>query len=131
LVESIDNPIFVLKKPTMSISFVKDKIQVDTRRDALKIHLMIKAYQKGVALSDADIDTLIELKEIGYNKEFFENCVRKGYFRSNQTVRNAVARMTSMGILTYKKRGERDVNTEFLPEVNSDKVIFQYMIGNP
>lgn len=115
----------------MSISLVKDRIQVDSRRDAVKLHLMIKAFQNKINLSEADIETLIELKEVGYNKEFFDNCIRKGYFRSSQTVRNAVARMTNMGILTYKKRGERSVSTDFLPELSSDRVIFQYMIGNP
>lgn len=114
----------------MSINFHKDKIQVDTKRDALKLHLMIKSFQKGVTLSESDIDSLLELRETGYNPAFFLNCVGKGFYKSEQTVRNAVAKMTNMGILTYRKRGERKINPEYLPEVDSEKVIFQYLVGN-
>lgn len=114
----------------MSIDLIKDKIQVDTRRDALRLHLLIKSFQKGLNLSESDINSLIELRELGYNSTFFKSCVTKGFFKSEQTVRNAIARMTGMGILTYTKRGERQIDVSFFPEVGTDKVIFQYLVGN-
>ena len=60
----------------------------------------------------ADINTLVELNRLGYNKEFFESCVDKGYFASKQTVMNAISKMTALGILSYKRRGERIINRE-------------------
>lgn len=114
----------------MAIDLIKDKIHVDTRRDALRLHLLIKSFQKDLNLSESDINSLIELREMGYGPSFFKSCVTKGFFKSEQTVRNAIARMTGMGILTYAKRGERSINPEFFPEVGSDKVIFQYLVGN-
>lgn len=114
----------------MAIDLIKDKIQVDSKREALKLHLLIKSYQRGLNLSDSDIDSLIELRELGYNRDFFESCVKKGFFKSIQTVRNAIARMTTLGILRYTRRGERQIDTSFFPEVGNEKVIFQYMIGN-
>lgn len=114
----------------MAIDLIKDKIQVNTRRDALRLHLLIKSFQKGLNLSESDINSLIELREIGYNSAFFKSCVSKGFFKSEQTVRNAIARMTGMGILAYTKRGERQIDETFFPEVGSDKVIFQYLVGN-
>lgn len=114
----------------MAIDLIKDKIQMDTKRQALKLHLLIKSFQRGLNLSDSDIDSLIELRELGYNSDFFKSCVTKGFFKSEQTVRNAIARMTNLGILSYSKRGERQIDLKFFPEVGSEKVIFQYMVGN-
>ncbi len=110
--------------------FIKNKIQVASKEDVLKLHLLVKCFQKGITLSNADLDSLVELYGHGYCREFFTACVDKGYYKSEQTVRNAVARMTNLGILTYKKRGERSINPEFLPETKSDKVMIQYLVGN-
>ena len=110
--------------------FINDKIQVSTKADALKLHLMVKCFQKGISLSNADISSLVELYETGYSQDFFQNCISKGFYKSEQTVRNAVARMTNMGILTYKRRGERSINPEFLPETKADKVLIQFLVGN-
>lgn len=115
----------------MAIELIKEKIQVHDRRAALKLHLWIKSFEKGHNLSEADIDCLIELRELGYCTGFFKSCVAKGFYKSQQTVRNAIARMTILGILTYEKRGERKIDTSFFPEVSNEKVIFQYLIGNP
>ena len=114
----------------MATDLIRDRIQVRSKTDALKLHLMVKCFQKGLALSSADISSLVELYETGYSPTFFKNCVAKGFYKSEQTVRNAVAKMTTMGILSYKKRGERKINAEFIPETKSDKVIIQYLVGN-
>ena len=98
----------------MSVSLVQDKIPVKNRDEALRIHLLIKSYLSGHDLSMADINTLVELNRLGYNKEFFESCVDKGYFASKQTVMNAISKMTALGILSYKRRGERIINREYL-----------------
>lgn len=112
------------------INFLKDKIELTKKDDVLKLHIIIKCFKNGFNLSDADINSLIELKNSGYNDEFFKKCVDKGYYKSEQTVRNAIAKMTNLGILSYKKRGERVINTDFIPDVQSDKVVVQYIVGN-
>ena len=119
-----------LIETTEMIDFYKEKVQVSSKDDALRLHLMIKCFEKGVSLSDADISSLVELSQVGYSPEFYDSCVRKGYFKSNQTVRNAVGRMTAMGILTSPKRGERIVNPDYMPNTKSEKVMIQYLIGN-
>lgn len=114
----------------MATDFIKDQIKVNTKADALKLHIMIKCFQRGFNLSHADVDTLVELHESGYNTGFFRTCVSKGYYKSEQTVRNAVAKMTGLGILSYRKRGERVISSEYIPETKSDKVMIQYLVGN-
>ena len=112
------------------IQLFKEKLELREKDDVIKLHIMIKSYEKGFNLSEADIDSLIELKNTGYNSEFFENCITNKFYKSEQTVRNAVAKMTNLGILSYKRRGERNINKEFLPDISEEKVIMQYIIGN-
>lgn len=112
------------------INFFKEKLQLKDRDDVIKLHIMIKSYEKGFNLSEADIDSLIELKNTGYGSKFFENCVEKGFYKSEQTVRNSIARMTNLGILFYKKRGERNINKEYIPEITEDKIVIQYLVAN-
>lgn len=109
---------------------IQEKISVKDKREALVLHLLIKSFQHKWNLSMADIYTLVELDKLGYNKDFFLSCVKQNYYKSEQTVINAVSKMTKMGILTYEKRGERTINQEYLPRVTSDKVILKYLVGN-
>jgi hypothetical protein len=110
--------------------FFKEKVQLASKTEALRLHVVVKCFQKGIHLSMADIESLVELYEIGYSPDFFSSCVSKGYFKSNQTVQNAVGRMTKLGILTAPKRGERFINPEYLPDTKADKVMIQYLVGN-
>lgn len=112
------------------VDIIKDKIEVGSKTEALKLHLLVKCFQKGISLSEADVSVLVELYEVGYSPQFFASCVRKGYYKSEQTVRNSVGRMTTLEILKYEKRGERIINPEFLPPTASDKVIMQFLVGN-
>jgi predicted transcriptional regulator len=92
--------------------------------------MIIKSYQSNYNLSKADIDTLFELYKTGYNDSFYKNCIDNGYFKTKQTIRNSVAKMTNLGILTYKRRGERYVSEKFVPKVDTSGVIFQYLVRN-
>lgn len=112
------------------ITFLKEKIELAEKEDVLKLHIIIKCFQKGIHLSEADIDCLIELNKTGYGTKFYKNCIARDFYKTEQTVRNAIGKMTTLGILTYKKRGERYVNKEFLPEITNDQVLIQYIAGN-
>jgi predicted transcriptional regulator len=112
------------------INFFKEKILLENKDDVIKLHLVIKSFQKNYNLSRADIDTLFELYKTGYNDQFYKNCIDKEYFKTKQTVRNSVAKMTNLGILSYKKRGERSVAEDFVPKIDTEKAIFQYLVGN-
>lgn len=111
-------------------NFFKEQIGLKSIEDVVKLHMFIKSYQLGHNLSKAEIDTLYELYKVGYSELFYKNCVDKGYFKTKQTVRNCVTKLTNCGILSYKKRGERYVAEKFVPRITSDRVIFQYLIGN-
>lgn len=112
------------------INFFKEKIEFKDLDDVIKLHMIVKGYENNYNLSRADIDTLFELYKVGYGHEFYKNCVDKGYFKTKQTVRNSVTKMTNLGILNYKKRGERHIRDGYIPQVTEQKVIFQYLVGN-
>lgn len=110
--------------------FINERIQVQSKSEALKLHLIVKCFQKGISLSNAELDSLIELYEVGYSPEFYSNCVEKGYFKSEQTVRNAVANMKILGILSAPKRGQRVIDPEYLPNTKADKLMINFLVGN-
>ena len=112
------------------INFFKEKIEFDSVDSIIKLHMLIKSYQLGYHLSEADINTLFELHKTGYGSDFYKNCVEKKYFKTKQTVRNSIGKMTNMGILTYKKRGERSINEEFCPKIDGEQLIFISLVGN-
>ena len=112
------------------VNFFKEKIELDQFDDVIKLHMIIKSYQLGYHLTDADLNTLFELHKTGYGPTFYSNCVSKGYFKAKQSVRNSVGKMTQLGILTYKKRGDRSISQEFCPRTTEDKLLFQYLVGN-
>lgn len=112
------------------IDFLKEKIILADVDTILKLHMLIKSYEYGYNLSESDINTLFELYKTGYGPEFYKNCVDKQYFKSEQTVRNCIGRMTKLGILSYRKRGERFISNKFLPKTSENKIIIQYLVGN-
>lgn len=112
------------------INFSKEKLEFKTKEDVLRLHCLIMAFKNGYNLTMSDICCLVELYNTGYNSTFYKNCVNRKFYETEQTVRNSIAKMTNMGILSYKKRGERFIDKNFLPILENDKVIFQYLTGN-
>lgn len=107
-------------------SLIKTILKFPSKEDALKLHLLAVTMEEGIKLSTGDIDVIIEIYQNGYNKDTFQNCVDKGYYKSEQTVRNSVAKSTKSNIL-LKTRGNRKINPKFLPEINDD-LIFNYQV---
>ncbi len=107
-------------------SLVKTILKFPCKEDALKLHLLAVTMEEGIKLSLGDIDVIIEIYQNGYNKDTFQNCVDKGYYKSEQTVRNSVAKSTKYNIL-LKTRGNRRINPKFLPAIEDD-LIFNYQV---
>lgn len=110
------------------ISLVETALKFKTKSDALKFHLLAISTEENLKLSSADIDVAIEIYNIGYTKDLFKICVEKGYFKSEQTVRNSVAKLTKKGIL-LKGRRNREVNKKFLPLPKDSDFIFKYNVN--
>lgn len=110
------------------INLVKTILKFNSKKDALKFHLLAIATEEGLRLSFADIDVAIEVYMNGYSKDLFISCVEKGYFRSEQSVRNSIAKLTKAGVLN-KFKFDRKVNGKFLPETKDSDFIFNYQVN--
>lgn len=110
------------------INLVKTILKFNSKKDALKFHLLAIATEEGLKLSFADIDVAIEVYINGYTKDLFNCCVEKKYFRSEQSVRNSIAKLTKCGMLD-KSKSDRKVNSRFLPESKESDFIFNYQVN--
>lgn len=110
------------------INLVKTILKFKSKQDALMFHLLAVSTEEGLRLSSGDIGVVIQIYSEGYNKNIFTQCVEKGYFRSEQTVRNSVAKLTKIGIL-LKSKGDRQVDAKFLPEPKESDFIFNYQVN--
>lgn len=110
------------------INLVKTILKFNSKKDALKFHLLAIATEEGLKLSFADIDVAIEVYMNGYDKELFLSCVYKGFFKSEQSVRNSIAKLTKIGVLV-KSKFDRKVDTKFLPESKENDFIFNYQVN--
>lgn len=110
------------------ISLVKTILKFKSKEDALKFHLLAVSTEEGLKLSSGDIGVAIEIYINGYNKDTFNDCIIKGFFKSIQTVRNSVAKLTKIGIL-IKSRNDRRVDPRFLPSTNDTDFIFNYHVN--
>jgi len=110
------------------INLVKTILKFSSKTDALKFHLLAIATEEGLKLSFADIDVAVEVYMNGYTKDFFSCCVNKGFFRSEQSVRNSIAKLTKAGVLD-KSKFDRKVNSKFLPALRESDFIFNYQVN--
>lgn len=109
------------------INLVKTTLKFKDKYEALRLHIYAIAVEEGIILSSADIAVAVELYRSGYNKDFFDKCVREGYFKSAQTVRNSVAKLTKLGILE-KSRGHRKLKESILSCPPSEDFILTYNV---
>jgi mRNA-degrading endonuclease YafQ of YafQ-DinJ toxin-antitoxin module len=108
-------------------SLIKTNLKFKSNVDAFKFHILAISQEENLKLSPADINVAVEVYLHGYSKDFFTVCVEKKFFKSEQTVRNSIAKLTKKNVLT-KKYGDRTLNTKFLP-LEKDDLIFMYTVS--
>lgn len=99
-----------------------------SKQDALMFHLLAVSTEEGIKLSSGDIGVAVEIYIKGYNKDTVTACVDKGFFRSEQTVRNSVSKLTKIGVL-IKSKDERKVDPRLLPQTKNSDFVFNYQIN--
>lgn len=107
------------------INLIKTTLKFKSKQDALMFHLLAISTEEGIKLSLGDIGVAVEIYMNGYNMKTISNCVEKGFFRSYQTVRNSVSKLTKIGVL-IKNRDERKVNSRLLPDLKESDFVFSY-----
>ena len=109
------------------VNLIKTTLKFKDKYEALKLHIYAIAAEEGLVLSSADICVAVEIYKSGYDRDFFERCVKLGYFKSEQTVRNSVAKLTKLGLLD-KKRGSRSLKERIVPLDREADFVFTYNV---
>lgn len=117
----------------MIIKSLQENLLLPTKRDVLRVHLYTKFVQFGISHFKNDIDMIVELYlSGGYNKDtqkvFFDTCLEKRYRKTEQSIRNALSRYKSLGVLEKPKNRELYVSNSFIPKVECDLLVLQHKI---
>lgn len=110
------------------VNLIKTTLKFKDKYEALKLHIYAIAAEEGLMLSPADICVAVEIYRSGYNKEFFERCIKLGYFKSEQTIRNSVSKLTKAGLLDKKRRGDRSLKERIIPADKEVDFVFTYNV---
>lgn len=119
---------------------VSDKIKINNLLDLIRIHFYVKMIEKGVdvkKLSDRELSIICELYDFGGLlikndlKRFTEVCVEKDLSENSiQSIRNVLGKARALGIVRRPKANKWLVSNEYLPHLDSKKLIFKYTIHN-
>ena len=113
-----------------------DKVLLQDKRDVLRIHLYFKLVQYGIRPFENDIDIIIELYMFGgySNSEeqarFIDLCLKKGFKKSIQSLRNTLSKYVSMGIFEKPKNTILRISDRYIPKVECDKLVLQHIISH-
>lgn len=120
----------------MMIKAFTDKVLLQDKRDVLRIHLYFKLVQYGIRPFENDIDIIIELYMFGgySNSEeqarFIDLCLKKGFKKSIQSLRNTLSKYVSMGIFEKPKNTILRISDRYIPKVECDKLVLQHIISH-
>lgn len=120
----------------MVIKSFSEKVLLNDRKDALRLHLYTKFLQHGIRPFENDIAIIIELYCMGgYTNEekqgeFFHLCMTKKYKKSEQSIRNTCSKYTSLGVLEKPRNLSLHVSEKFIPTVEFDKLVLQHIVSH-
>jgi predicted transcriptional regulator len=108
---------------------VTKKVKVESQFKMVKLQFLLHCYFTDVNLSDADLDCLTTVAIHGYSKESINKVIDKGIFKSAQTVRNCIAKLTHLGLLVKVQRSGRKINPELSIGID-DTIVLDAKIAN-
>jgi len=119
---------------------IKDDVKINNLLDLIRIHFYIKMIEKNVdirKLSDRELSIVCELYDFGglLIKEdlprFTQVCVEKDLSENSvQSIRNVLGKARSLGIVKRPKANKWIVSSDYLPHLDSKKLIFKYTVHN-
>ncbi len=119
---------------------IKDDVKINNLLDLIRIHFYIKMIEKGVdikKLSDRELSIICELYNYGGLlvkqdlKKFTDLCVERDLSENSvQSIRNVLGKARSIGIVRRPKANKWIVSSDYLPHLDSKKLIFKYTVHN-
>lgn len=114
----------------MNIKSLSHTFILPTMRDVFRVHLYTKLIENGIQPFENDIDMILELYlRGGYDgetqREFIEMCLEKRYKKSEQSLRNALSKYTTLGVLHKPKNRKLFVTEKYIPQIDCDLLVLQ------
>lgn len=115
---------------------ISDRIILGKRDQVLQTHIFIKMLQYNIRPLEKDIFIIVELYRFGgYNNseeqaKFIDTCLKKGYRKSEQSLRNAISKYIRNGMFEKRRNSTLKVSENFLPKIECDKLILEYIISH-
>lgn len=120
---------------------IRDDIKINNLLDLIRIHFYIKMIEKNInsiQLSNRELSIVCELYAFGGLlvrgdlKRFTDICVDKKLLeRANiQSIRNVLGKARFLGVIRRPKANKWIISNDYLPQLDSDKLIFKYTIYN-
>lgn len=111
----------------MAIVITK-QVKIDSKFRMVKFQFLLYCYLHNIVLSDADLNCLTTIAIKGYSKSTIKSIVENDIFKSEQTVRNCIVKLTNLKILVKDSLG-KVINPEI--QLGLDNIIvLKLMIGN-
>jgi dimeric dUTPase (all-alpha-NTP-PPase superfamily) len=120
----------------MLVKQFSDKILLSSLDSVLKLHLYLKMTQHNIRFYRKDIDIIVELYKFGgysnldEQSDFMKLCIDKGYKKSVQSIRNTFSKYITLGVLLKPKNCTLKVSDSYIPNVEFDKLVLQYIISH-
>jgi hypothetical protein len=119
---------------------VKDNIKLNNLLDLFRIHFFIKLLEKNVTkeiLTERELSIICELYKFGGLQkrsdlnDFTQICVDKELTADSlQSVRNVLGKARLIGIVKRPKANKWVISNDYLPPLDTDKIILDYTIHN-
>lgn len=119
---------------------IRDDVKINNLLDLIRIHFFIKMIEKMVdikSLSDRELSIMCELYNYGGLlvkddlKKFTNICVEKDLSENSiQSIRNVLGKGRALGIIKRPKANKWVISNDYLPHLDSKKLIFKYTIHN-
>ena len=117
------------------VPVIKNNITLNTKRDMVRFHIIVKCYNLGNYPEQSALDVLEHLYNCNgistrdENNAFIKYCVVNNFRGSAQSVRNILSMYTELGLLVKPKNGVRQFKEQLLPEL-PEEFVLTYFITN-
>ena len=119
----------------MDLQIIEDTVLLPSKVDVLRFHLNTKLQQNNIKATESEMDVLMALYEWGgfsdsQDRSFYEDCVRRKYRGSEESVRNVITKFVNNNVILKIKKRNREINPDYLPKIDAPGIGLSYKVIN-
>lgn len=115
---------------------ISDKIELNSRKDLILIHLYIKSKEYKVDISDGIRELIYYIYEnkgissIDDLNKVTENCIKTSSLKKKGTIKNTISKCVGMGIIINDGKYKKSISNNWLPSTFHEEIGLEYKIKN-